>query len=636
MPTTVPQTMIGQANPTAIMFFIAFVISTLVITYWAAKRTKTTKDFYAAGRSVTGFQNGLALAGDYMSAASFLGIAGLVATKGYDGLIYSVGWLVGWPIVMFLLSEPLRNLGKYTFADVVSYRLTQRPIRAAAAAGSLVVVLTYLIAQMVGAGTLIKLMFGLPFEVAIVVTGALMISYVIFGGMIATTWVQIIKACLLLGGATILVLMVLNKFGFSYAELFKQASTATPLGQKFLEPGGLVTSPMDAFSLGLALMFGTAGLPHILMRFFTVPDVKAARKSVFYATGFIGYFYILTVTIGFGSAVLVGQKVIMGIDAGGNMAGPLLAEALGGNLFLGFLSAVAFATILAVVSGLTLAGASAFSHDLYVGVIRRGQASEKDEVRVAKMATIGLGITAIALGILFKGQNVAFLVGLTFAIAASANFPALLMSLMWKKFTTAGAVLSIYTGLAIATVLLILSPTVWVDIVHKSEKAAVDAKVKAIDTAFKNSSDAFAKYKAFAGNKADIDKAISDEQVALDAKKAELTASVKDEKERGTQIKAAEGKTAKTVEVLQSLTAIDTAAADKLLADAKPKYEAEKKEAASAMPKAIFPLKNPGVYSMAAAFLIGIIASLMSPDKIAEKKFDAEKLREYIGVGAED
>ncbi|MDA8085037.1 MAG: sodium/solute symporter [Nitrospiraceae bacterium] len=636
MPTTVPQTMIGQANPTAIMFFIAFVISTLVITYWAAKRTKTTKDFYAAGRSVTGFQNGLALAGDYMSAASFLGIAGLVSTKGYDGLIYSVGWLVGWPIVMFLLSEPLRNLGKYTFADVVSYRLSQRPIRAAAAAGSLVVVLTYLIAQMVGAGTLIKLMFGLPFEIAIVVTGALMISYVIFGGMIATTWVQIIKAGLLLSGATILVLMTLNKFGFSYGELFKQASSATPLGQKFLEPGGLVTSPMDAFSLGLALMFGTAGLPHILMRFFTVPDVKAARKSVFYATGFIGYFYILTVTIGFGAAVLVGQKVIMGIDAGGNMAGPLLAEALGGNLFLGFLSAVAFATILAVVSGLTLAGASAFSHDLYVGVIRHGQASEKDEVRVAKIATVGLGVTAIALGILFKGQNVAFLVGLTFSIAASANFPALLMSILWKKFTTAGAVLSIYTGLSIATVLLILSPTVWVDVVHKSEKDAVEAKMKTLDANYKNMTEALTKYKAAAGNKSEIDQAIAAEQTAIEAKKKEITEKVTDEKDRAKQIKAAEAKSTKAVEVLQGLAGMDAATAEKALADAKPKYEAEKKETGAAMPKAIFPLKNPGIYSMAAAFLIGILASLMAPDKDAEKKFDAEKLREYLGVGAED
>ncbi len=574
--------MIGQANPTAIMFFIAFVISTLLITWWAAKRTRTTKDFYAAGRSITGFQNGLALAGDYMSAASFLGIAGLVSTKGYDGLIYSVGWLVGWPIIMFLISEPLRNLGKYTFADVVAYRLNQRPIRAAAAAGSLVVVLTYLIAQMVGAGTLIKLMFGLPFELAIIVTGSLMIAYVIFGGMIATTWVQIIKACLLLGGATLLVLLTLNKFNFSYANLFNQASTATPLGQKFLEPGGLVTSPIDAFSLGLALMFGTAGLPHILMRFYTVPDAKAARKSVFYATGFIGYFYILTVTIGFGSAVLVGQKVIMGIDKGGNMAGPLLAEALGGNLFLGFLSAVAFATILAVVSGLTLAGASAFSHDLFVGVIRHGKASEKDEVKVAKIATVGLGVTAILLGILFKGQNVAFLVGLTFAIAASANFPALLMSIMWRKFTTAGAVTSIYSGLIVATVLLILSPTVWVDIVHKSDVDAITKQVKTIEDA----------------SKAKIGEIEKQKVPGLEAAKmAEIDAAIAVEK------KAAEAQT---------------------------------KEAKAAMPKAIFPLKNPGIYSMAAAFLVGILVSLMASDKVAESKFEAQKLREYIGVGAED
>ncbi|SPQ00255.1 acetate transporter [Candidatus Sulfobium mesophilum] len=576
------QTMIGQSNPTAIMFFVAFVVSTLLITWWAAKRTRTTKDFYAAGRSITGFQNGLALAGDYMSAASFLGIAGLVSTKGYDGLIYSVGWLVGWPIIMFLISEPLRNLGKYTFADVVAYRLNQRPIRAAAAAGSLVVVLTYLIAQMVGAGTLIKLMFGLPFELAIVVTGSLMIMYVLFGGMIATTWVQIIKAGLLLSGATLLVLLTLNKFNFSYANLFNQAAAATPAGQKFLEPGGLVTSPIDAFSLGLALMFGTAGLPHILMRFYTVPDAKAARKSVFYATGFIGYFYILTVTIGFGAAVLVGQKVIMGIDKGGNMAGPLLAEALGGNLFLGFLSAVAFATILAVVSGLTLAGASAFSHDLFVGVIRHGKASEKDEVKVAKIATVGLGITAILLGILFKGQNVAFLVGLTFAIAASANFPALLMSIMWKKFTTAGAVTSIYSGLIVATVLLILSPTVWVDIVHKSEVDAITKQVKGIEDAAKAKIGEIEKQKA----------------PGLDAAKmAEIDATIAAEKKA---------------------------------------VEAQTKEAKAAMPKAIFPLKNPGIYSMAAAFLIGILVSLMASDKVAESKYEAQKLREYIGVGAED
>jgi len=458
--------------------------------------------------------------------------------------------------------------------------------------------------------------------------------YVLFGGMIATTWVQIIKAVLLLGGATLLVLLTLNQFGFSYGELFGQAEKLYT--NKFLEPGGLVTSPVDAFSLGLALMFGTAGLPHILMRFYTVPDAKAARKSVFYATGFIGYFYILTVTIGFGAAVLVGQKIIMGIDKGGNMAGPLLAEALGGNLFLGFLSAVAFATILAVVSGLTLAGASAFSHDLFVGVIRHGKASEKEEVKVAKMATVGLGVAAILLGILFKGQNVAFLVGLTFAIAASANFPALLMSIMWKKFTTAGAVSSIYTGLAVATILLILSPTVWVDIVHKSEKEAVDARVKTIDTNFKNTTDALEKYKAMAGNNAAIEKGLADEQSALEAKKKELTDKIKDEKERGSQIKAAETKNTTTADVLKSLATVDTAAVEKRIADEKSKYEAEKKEASSAMPKPIFPLKNPGIYSMAAAFLMGIFVSLLSPDKVAEGKFAAQKLREYIGIGAED
>ena len=310
-----------------------------------------------------------------------------------------------------------------------------------------------------------------------------MIAYVIFGGMIATTWVQIIKAVLLLGGATLLVIMTMSQFGFSYANLFAQAESYSTR-HKFLEPGGLITSPVDAFSLGLALMFGTAGLPHILMRFYTVPDARQARKSVFVATGFIGYFYILTVTIGFGAAILVGKDLIMKIDAGGNMAGPLLAEVLGGNLFLGFLSAVAFATILAVVSGLTLAGASAFSHDLFVGVIRRGVAAEKEEVKVAKIATVGLGVTAMLLGILFKGQNVAFLVGLTFAIAASANFPALLMSITWKKFTTNGAVYSIYTGLFLATILIVLSPTVWVDIVHKSEKVAVEKEMKAIDDSF--------------------------------------------------------------------------------------------------------------------------------------------------------
>jgi cation/acetate symporter len=511
------QTIIGQSNPVAIVFFLVFVALTLGITWWAAKRTRTTMEFYAAGRSVTGFQNGLALAGDFMSAASFLGIAGLVALKGYDGLIYSVGWLVGWPVVLFLIAEPLRNLGKYTFADVVAYRLGHRPVRTASSFGSIVTVLFYLIAQMVGAGTLVKLLFGLPYELAVVAVGALMIAYVLFGGMLATTWVQIIKAVLLLGGATALVIMVLSKFHFSYGALFGAA--VEKYGEGFLQPGGLVSNPLDTVSLGLALMFGTAGLPHILMRFYTVPNAKEARKSVFYATGFIGYFYILTFTIGFGAAVLVGRELILGIDKGGNMAAPLLAEVLGGNVFLGFLAAVAFATILAVVAGLTLAGASALSHDIYVGVIKRGVSSEKEEVKVARGATVALGVFAVLLGILFKGQNVAFMVGLAFAIAASANFPALLLSIFWKRFTTRGAVAGILTGLILAIVLIVLSPTVWVDI-------------------FKN-------------------------------------------------------------------------------------------------PAPIFPLKNPGLFSMAGAFLASFLFSLMGREQTAEEKFAEQKLRSYVGVGAE-
>jgi cation/acetate symporter len=512
-----PQTTIGQVHATSIAFFVLFVLVTLVITYWAAKRTRSTKEFYAAGRSITGFQNGLALAGDYMSAASFLGIAGLVSLRGYDGLIYSVGWLVGWPIVMFLIAEPLRNLGKYTFADVVAFRLRQRPVRAAAAAGSLTTVLFYLIAQMVGAGTLIKLMFGLPYELALALVGTLMIAYVLFGGMLATTWVQIIKAVMLLGGATILAFLILNQFGFSYGELFSQAEKLYT--DKFMQPGGLISDPVDAFSLGLALMFGTAGLPHILMRFYTVPDAKQARKSVFVATGFIGYFYILTVTIGFGAAIIVGHSVIAGVDAGGNMAAPLLAEALGGTAFLGFLAAVAFATILAVVAGLTLAGASALSHDLYVGVLRRGVSAEREEVKVARIATVCLGIAAILLGVVFKGQNVAFMVGLAFAVAASANFPALLMSIMWKRFTTKGAVASICSGMVLAVVLILLSPTVWVDIIG--------------------------------------------------------------------------------------------------------------------MKQAIFPYKNPGLFSMFTAFFVGVLVSLLWPEKEAAEKYTDLKLRQYAGVGAE-
>lgn len=457
---------LGTPNTTAILFFFVFITATLGITGWAARKTKTASEFFAAGSKVTGFQNGLALAGDFMSAASFLGIAGLVTLSGFDGLIYSVGWLVGWPVVLFLIAEPLRNLGKYTFADVVAYRMTQAPVRIASAISGLTVVSFYLIAQMVGAGTLVKLLFGLPYEGAVVAVGVVMLAYVLFGGMIATTWVQIVKAVLLLGGASVLAVIVLAKFGMNPLRLFAEASRM--YGPEVLAPGKLVTSPLEAISLGLALMFGTAGLPHILMRFYTVPDAKAARSSVFYATGFIGLFYLITFILGFGAAVLVGRDVVKGVDKGGNMAAPLLAEAVGGTAFLGFISAVAFATILAVVAGLTLSGAASLSHDLWNHVVRKGKAEEAEQLKIARVATVILALIAIALGIVFKGQNVAFMVGLAFAIAASANFPALLLSMTWSRFSTAGAVASMLTGTFSAILLIWLSPTVQIDLLHHS------------------------------------------------------------------------------------------------------------------------------------------------------------------------
>ena len=511
------QSSLGSPTSSSILFFFLIVGLTLVVTYWAARRTKTSSEFYAAGRSVSALQNGFALAGDYMSAASFLGISGMVALQGYDGMIYATGWLVGWPALMFLVAEPLRNLGKFTFADVVAFRLQQRPVRIAAAVGGILTVLFYTIAQMVGSGQLINLMFGIPYEWAEIIVGSVMLAYVLFGGMLATTWVQIIKAVLLLIGVTVLTALVMSKFDWSPGNLYTAVSAK--YGQAALQPGGFVSSPLEAVSLGLALMFGLLGLPHILMRFYTVPDAKAARKSVLYATGLIGYFYVIIPIVGFGAAVLVGRDVINKIAPGGNMAAPLLGELLGGQAFLGFISAVAFATILAVVAGLTLAGASAFSHDIYVSVIKRGRASEEDQLKVARIATIVFGVCAIALGIAFKGQNVAFMVGLAFAIAASANFPALLMSIVWKRFTTQGAVWSILVGAFTSLAMIVLSPTVWVAIF---------------------------------------------------------------------------------------------------------KFE-----------KAIIPLKQPAIFSMSLAFAVGIVVSLLTPEPEAQRKFEDEKVRTYLGVGAE-
>ena len=472
-------------NWVAIIMFSAFVVGTLFITKWAASRTKSAADFYTAGGGITGFQNGLAIAGDYMSAASFLGISAAVMANGYDGLIYSIGFLVGWPVITFLMAERLRNLGKFTFADVAGYRFQQGPIRAFAASGTLIVVAFYLIAQMVGAGQLIKLLFGLDYWMAVVIVGCLMMVYVLFGGMTATTWVQIIKACMLLAGVTFMAFMVLAQYGFSPAALFAKAvevkaaialnSGKTPeeaaaIGLKIMGPGGFIKDPISAISFGMALMFGTAGLPHILMRFFTVPDAKQARKSVLWATTWIGYFYVLIFIIGFGAITLVltnpemadvAKGVINGGAGSANMAAVLVAKTVGGNVFFGFISAVAFATILAVVAGLTLSGASAVSHDLYATVFKKGNADSASELKVSRVTTVSLGVIAVLLGIVFEKQNIAFMVALAFAVAASANFPVLFLSVLWKNCTTRGAVIGGFLGLASSVALTILSPAVW-------------------------------------------------------------------------------------------------------------------------------------------------------------------------------
>ncbi|MEO8118101.1 MAG: cation acetate symporter [Rhodoferax sp.] len=472
-------------NWVAISMFGGFVIMTLFITKWAAAKTKSAADFYTGGGGITGFQNGLAIAGDYMSAASFLGISAAVMASGYDGLIYSIGFLVGWPVITFLMAERLRNLGKFTFADVAGYRFQQKPIRIFAASGTLVVVAFYLIAQMVGAGALIKLLFGLDYWLAVVIVGALMMIYVLFGGMTATTWVQIIKACLLLAGVTFMAFMVMSNYGFSFEALFaagvkvktqlaisggKTEVDAAAIGLAIMGPGGFVKDPISAISFGMALMFGTAGLPHILMRFFTVPDAKQARKSVLWATTWIGYFYVLIFIIGFGAITLVltnpefadtAKGIIKGGGGSANMAAVLVAKAVGGNVFFGFISAVAFATILAVVAGLTLSGASAVSHDIYATVIKKGKADSASELKVSRITTLVLGVVAVVLGIAFEKQNIAFMVSLAFAIAASANFPVLFMSVLWKDCTTRGAVIGGFLGLFSSVALTVVSPSVW-------------------------------------------------------------------------------------------------------------------------------------------------------------------------------
>ena len=473
----------GQANTSAIVMFLVFIAGTMVITWWAARKTQTTSDFYTAGGGITGFQNGLAIAGDYISAASFLGIAGMVYVSGFDGIIYAIGFLFGWPVVMFLVAERLRNLGRFNFADVTAFRLEQTPMRVLAASASLLIIALYLIAQMVGAGKLIVLLFGLEYKISVIIIGSLMMIYVFFGGMTATTWVQIIKAVLMLAGGTLLAALVLMAFNWNPDAMLAEAVKVHPSGTELMAPGaGVSGNPLNALSLGLALAFGTAGLPHILMRFFTVSSAKEARKSVIWASSFIGYFYLLTFIIGFGAIALLvrhpefysglagdNSNMLTTLIGGTNMAAVHLSNAVGGSLLLGFLAAVTFATIVAVVAGLALAGAAAIAHDLYANVIARGRSTEKQEMRISKISTLVLGVLAVLLGIVFEDQNVAFMVGLAFAIAASANFPVLVLSISWRGCTTRGATIGGFLGLAFATLWVVLSKTVWVDVFGNAE-----------------------------------------------------------------------------------------------------------------------------------------------------------------------
>ncbi|WP_166241376.1 solute symporter family protein [Paenibacillus turpanensis] len=446
---------------TAFLLFLIIVAGTLVITYYAAKKTNTTSEFYTAGGGLTGWQNGLAIAGDYMSAASFLGIAGMIALYGFDGFFYSIGFLVAYLVVLYLIAEPLRNLGKYTMADMIAARFDNKKVRGVAALNSITISIFYMIAQLVGAGALIKLLLGLDYTTSVLIVGVLMTVYVVFGGMTATSWVQIIKCVLLMAGTFIISLIVFAKFDFSVMAMFEHMKTATPLGDSFLNPGNKFKSGLDTISLNMALVLGTAGLPHILIRFFTVKDAPTARKSVVVATWIIGIFYVMTIFLGFGAAAFVGHDVIVNANAAGNMAAPLLAKALGGDFLFAFVSAVAFATILAVVAGLVLSAASAFAHDFYSHIVRKGNATEKEQMISAKLASVGVALISIALALFAQKLNVAFLVALAFAVAASANLPVLVFTVFWRRFNTAGAVTGMLVGLFSALFLVAISPNVW-------------------------------------------------------------------------------------------------------------------------------------------------------------------------------
>lgn len=444
----------------SVAIFVGVIGLTLGVTYWAAKQTSTASDFYTAGGSLTGWQNGLAIAGDYLSAASFLGIAGAVALNGYDGFYYSLGWLTAYLVVLFLVAEPLRNLGKFTMADMIGSRFAAKKVRAAAALNTITIVLFYMIAQLVGAGALIKLLLGIDYWLSVLIVGVMMTVYVLFGGMTATSWVQIIKAVLLMIGTIVIAFLVLLRTNFSFTSLFEKVAVATKHGESYLHSGVLYDHPLGLISVLMALFLGTAGLPHILMRFFTVKDAKTARSSVIYAVWIIGAFYFITMILGFGAAIFVGEEAIVAENAAGNMAAPMLAAVLGGNALESFVAAVAFATILAVVSGLVLTGASAIAHDLYAEVFKKGKVTDKQQVTAARIAAISVAVLSIILALGSEKLNVAFLVSLAFCVAAAANLPTILLTIYWKRFNTTGAIASMLTGLIVSLVLVAVSPSV--------------------------------------------------------------------------------------------------------------------------------------------------------------------------------
>ena len=636
--------------------FGVIIAITMGITFWAARTTHGTADFYAAGRSVSGIQNGWAIAGDYLSAASFLGIAGLISLYGYDGFMYSVGWLVAYITVLLVIAEPCRNIGKYTMGDILAFRNDPKKTKTVAALSTITVSTFYLTAQMVGGGVLIKTLIGIDYEISVIGVGILMLVYVVFGGMKATTWVQITKAVLLVIASIILVAMVWSPYGFSLpaylqavvgdskvqAQVAKllggAAATMTPeeLGQRFLEPGLFLKNPIDQISLGLALVLGTAGMPHILMRFFTVPTAQAARTSVIWAMGIIGGFYVLTLFLGTGAAMLVGPAKIASVDAGGNMAGPLLAQFLGGgensmlgNLFLAFVAAVAFATIVAVVAGLVLAAASAMAHDIYVGVIRGDHATPKEQVVAARVSSIIVGVIAITVGILAKGQNVAHLVALAFAVAASSNLPAVFLTLYWKKCNTTGIIGGMIVGSLTAIGLVMISPNMtYPQAVTKAANKVLNGEPAAPAkdaVAAQERSSFMCELFAMDGCK-----------LAAPAKAAEAAKDAKPgtrEKLVTLQTKLAEAVEEADKKKVQEEIGKVQKAQDKAEADLK-KVEGQT-TSIMGLEKPYFLLKNPGLISIPLGFLLVILGSLFTRDKRAEEMWDELYVRQNTGINAE-